>query len=598
MSLPAPSFLNSSRVAMAAVLALLLASCSGGGDAPAPQPSAPVNPLAMFTQQKLDWQACNPDLFDADIRAVGARLTCTSMRAPLDYNNPALGELSVALMRASAEQPQQRLGAIAFNTGGPGEDGLLYGAYLASLFAKANPADPAGKLLKDMSNRYDMIGFSPRGVGASTSLSCTSSYLLQPEYNSTFDRSPENIQNKQSNERLKAETCAKNPLTKHIHTDATARDMDLMRGLLGDEKLNYIGYSYGTWLGTWYASLFPERVGRMLLDSSMNVTGTFDDAKLLSVVGRQRVMDEIIFPFAARNDKLFNLGDNAGLIRSRVLALSPVLKDVVITSSRLNDPKEFEENSYLLTAAVGLQALRDKMPGADQRSISAAIETYPFTAEPGNAKAVNFALQFNTFFYTQPKRPPVSLGASDSTYLSVICNDLATTGDAQYWAAVGNEYAKQYPLTGGSISNVCVYWGAPYGMRPPLANAAKAGPLLMLQSRYDAPTPIEGALKTLGALPNASMIVVENEYKHTLFPYDGGCVDAQVAGYFVNGVMPPRTTSCPGKLLPAGAFVATTPQSSSKAGVEPPSKAYTDPAKAAELMQRIHQRRGDGALKF
>ena len=170
---------------------------------------------------------------------------------------------------------------------------------------------------------------------------------------------------------------------------------------------------------------------------------------------------------------------------------------------------------------------------------------------------------------------------------------MATPGDEAYWLNVANDYAKRYPLTGGAADTVCLYWRAPYGPRPPLAAAAKAGPLLMLQSRSDALTPIEGALKTLDALPNARMVVVENEYRHALFPYGTSCVDAQVADYFVNGVLPLRGSSCPGKPLPADVpiqIATLTAKSSSKAAVPPETSTYVDPARAGELMRRIHKR--------
>ena len=602
MSIPAISFLRIGRPVLTAALAVLLASCGGGGN---PTPPAPTDALALFNQQKLDWQACDPSLFDDSlvyIKELGARVTCASMRAPLDYNNPALGELQVALMRAGAEQPQQRLGAILFNPGGPGNDGLTLGARFASLFAIANPANPTGKLLKDMGGHYDLIGFSPRGVGASTTLTCVSSYLTQLTNDPTFDRSLANTQNIRSNERLEAETCAKNPLTKHIHTDATARDMDLVRRLMGEERLNYIGFSYGTWLGAWYASLFPERVGRMLLDSSMNVAGSFDDAKLLQEMGKQRVMDEILFPYAARNNKLFNLGGDAGQIRANLLALSAPLKSGTMDLMNFTNSRDFDANPLSITAALGLQAIGKSIAVADQSSIDAAIQTYTFTPGAGNAVAASLATKLNAGLFKAPERLPVVLKPEDATYESVICNDLATTGDELYWVSLGNEYAARYPLVGGAAANICLYWGAPYGRRPPLAAATRASPILMLQSRFDALTPIEGALKTLGALPNARMIVVESDYWHGLYPYGTTCVDSQVTNYFVNGTLPARTSSCPGKPLPADAAPVATPKASVKTTADlkndTKTDTYADPAKANEIMQRIHKRLRDAAREF
>ncbi len=546
--------------------------------------------MASFTQQKLDWTPCDPTLIgegENQITTFGERVKCTLMRAPLDYANPALGELQVALLKVSAEQPEQRLGAILVNPGGPSGDGLLLGFRYSEFFALGNPADPNGKLYKDMSNRYDMIGFSPRGVGSSSALTCSSNELLEIESSLIFDRSPENIQRAQHNARLKAQACAKNPLTKHINTDTTARDMDLVRRLLGDAKLNFMGISYGTWLGAWYASLFPERVGRMLLDSSMNVAGSYDDATLLQEAGHQRVLDEVMLPYAARHGQRFNLDSNPSQIRSALLALPQPYKSVLATDTfNFTNTNNFDRNPLAITAIFGLQALRQQLPQADERGMHAAIDTYPFTAGPDNLVAANWAHIFATKLFSVWMRDRVFFAPSKAVYVSVICNDMATVGDEQRWVDIGNDYAARYPLTGGAATaNPCLYWGAPVVTRPPLAAAAKAGPLLMLQSRYDAETPIEGAQKTLDALPNASMIVIENEYSHGLFPYHDSCVDAQVANYFLNGSMPPRTSSCAGKPLPADAPAASARQVKSASVTSP----YTNPAKAGDAVRHIHK---------
>ncbi len=531
-----------------------------------------------------------------DITALGERAKCTLMRAPLDYANPALGELKVALLKVSAEQPQNRLGAILFNPGGPGGDGLTMGADFGQLWSLANPADPTGKLLKEMSNRYDMIGFSPRGVGSSTSLTCSSNELLEVANNLTFDRSPENIQKAQHNARLKAQACAKNPLTKHIHTDATARDMDLVRSVLGDSKLNFIGYSYGTWLGAWYASLFPERVGRMLLDSSMNVAATFDDATLLQEVGSQRVMDEVVLPYAARHAQRFNMGNNPAQIKSAFLALPAALKSETMGVLNLTNSRDFDLNPLAMTAAFGLQTLRQRLPQADKNGLHNAIESYAFTAGPDNATAAILAHRITEELFKQRVRRPIAVGPDPATYASVVCNDMATVGNEQRWVDIGNDYAARYPLTGGAATaNPCVYWGAPVGVRPSLALASKAAPLLMVQSRFDAPTPIEGALSSLNALPNASMIVVENEYSHGVFPYGDNCVDGQVAAYFVNGTVLPRTSTCAGKPLPADA--APAPVSSQRSS-EPAVSTYKDAGQADEVMRRIKKQIGEVNRRF
>lgn len=588
MPLPIAVHLHPGRLVLTVLCSVLLAACGGGGDNSSPAPMPP-DPMATFTQQKLDWKACDPTLMGEGENAIttfGERVKCTLMRAPLDYANPALGELQVALLKVSAEQPERRLGAILVNPGGPGGNGLVYGFRYSEFFALGDPVDPDGKLMKDMSNRYDMIGFSPRGVGSSSALTCSSGELLELDNSLSFDRSPENIKKAQHNARLKAQACAKNPLTKHIHTDATARDMDLVRSLLGDAKLNFIGVSYGSWLGAWYASLFPERVGRMLLDSSMNVAGSYDDATLMQEMGHQRVMDEVILPYAARHGQRFNLDSKPSQIKSAIQALPLALKTLLVMDLNVASSYNFDLNPLRITAAFGLQALRQQLPQADERRFHAAIDNYAFTPGADNAQAAELAHQLAAQLFELRRRESVVVTPGSAVYATVICNDLGTVGDEQRWVDIGNDYAARYPLTGGlATANPCLYWSVPVVTRPPLAAATQAGPLLMLQSRYDAETPVEGAQKTLDALPNASMIVIENEYSHGLFPYGESCVDSQVADYFLNGTMPPRTSSCAGKPLPADAPAPGARQRHAA----PVTSPYTDAVKADEAMRRIHK---------
>ena len=581
-----PSVSRISRCASAAVVAALLNACGGGSN-------PPVDPLASFKQQKLVWQACDPTLMgegENAITALGERAKCALMRAPLDYSNPALGELQVALARVTAEQPQQRLGSIVFNPGGPGTDGLNFAPQYGHLWSIANTENPSGKLLKEMSNRYDLIGFSPRGVGSSSSLTCSSPELREAITDLRFDRSPENLEKAQRNARLLAQACSKNPLTKHIHTDATARDMDLMREVLGDAKLNYIGYSYGTWLGAWYASLFPERVGRMLFDSSMNVVGSYDDATLLSEVGAHRVLNEIMVPYAARHPERFNLGGSAAQVSSALLALPVPIKEALFPNIAFNTSEAIDSDVLGMTASVGLQALRERLPNATEAEVHAAIEAYTFTPGPDNPAAVDIAHHFAVQLFAPRQRLPNVTVPGKAVYASVVCNDLATRGDAQYWIDIGNQYAARYPLVGGpATANPCLYWGPPVTTRPPLAAASKAGPVLMLQSRYDAATPFEGAKVTLDALPNASMIVIEDEYKHGLFPYNEPCVDMKVSDYFISGKMPERMSSCPGKPLPADGVAAATAANRGLQGERVSASAvYKDPSLAQDIVRRIH----------
>ena len=581
-------------------LIALLSACGGSGN------SNPADPMAAFKQQQLDWQPCDPTIVGFEgpyFEQLGDRARCALMRAPMDYAHPTQGELTVALLKVSAEQTSQRAGMILFNPGGPGADGLVLAPMFGALWADANTNTASGKTLKDLSNRYDLIGFSPRGVGASSRLYCASNELYQFANSPSVDRSESNLQAVLHNTRLEAQACLKNPLTKAIHTDATARDMDLVRTLAGDERLNYIGYSYGTWLGTWYASLFPERVGRMLLDSSMNVVGSFSDATRLSGMGFHRIFNDILAPYAARHPDWFGLGSDAEGVRQALQTLPAPVKAWVLDQLNLSTSENLGNGLVALRAATGLQALRAAQPQANPIEILVASETYIFMPDPANDWGARQAFRALLDSLAPAVRQSVHLGPKDAVYRSVICNDLATYGNESLWVDIGNQDAASYPGWGGDVTkNHCLQWGGPAAQRPPLSAAAKAAPILMLQSRYDGPTPIEGAMVTLAGLPKTSMIIIENEYKHGLFPYGDDCADPQVGEYFATGKLPPRTSTCPGKPLagetvtfpaePAQAVAAAkaAPSAALRSAPSPASNTYNNPQRAEEIMRAIHQR--------
>lgn len=196
-----------------------------------------------------------------------------------------------------------------------------------------------------------------------------------------------------------------------------------------------------------------------------------------------------------------------------------------------------------MNAALGLQALLAQQPAANAAQIQAAIAAHPFTPNPvANQLAVILAQQMAAELFKLPDPSGKKFPAPLAVRWSVLCNDRGSAADAQPPGGV--------PTDGTLADQACAYWPRSGIQRPPWAMAGQAGPILMLQSRYDALTPMEGAQVTLDALPNASMIVVENEFRHGVFPYGEPCVDAQVAQYFLHATMPPRLSSCAGRPLP------------------------------------------------
>lgn len=582
--------------------ALALAAC--GGD------DGTRDALATYRNQKLAWSACDPSILGQDndgTRALwaqlGDRLQCADMRAPLDYETPARGEVSVALLRVAAAQPERRRGAFVFNPGGPGGDGLSTPFSVVKIMSRGNPADALGALQLRLVGEYDMVGFSPRGVGASTRFECATNELQHQIFTGPASRqAPGYFDNIAYDQRKRSEACHKNVLARYINTDATARDMDLLRGLLGEARLNYIGYSYGTWLGSWYASLFPDRVGRMLLDSSTDFTSPMEEMNTTQPPARQKLLDEVLAPYAARHADIFNLGTDAAQIGARAQALLPAIQEVIAPPLSKTVYVRESANGFLdiLMAAQGLDALWRAHPGADEDALHQAIEAHVFNpANPAqNLKARTLAHNYWHAIVKRRTAQPesIAMGSDDAVFLAIRCNDSPTNPSAAYWRAMSERYNQDYPLFGGVIDQVsCLYWGGPAVTRPPLA--AMAGlDVMIAQSQYDAATATPGALRSFAALPAARLVYVPGDFQHALFPYEDTCVDGAVTRYLLGETPAARTTECPAKPLDLDKPPATA-QDATKSSQ--PTGTYLDPEGTHALIQEFKRSigRAGGELK-
>ena len=538
-------------------LALLLGAC-GQSSTPAVSPA-----LAPFTGQTLNWQSCDPTLLSSNfpstvISALGDRIECADIQVPLDWNAPGRGNLEFSLLRVKAGNTAQRKGSFFFNPGGPGADGLLTGVIFGYLWSQADLSTRSGAALKQLSDEYDLIGFSPRGTGQSSQLTCASSDLYSPEHYQTDDRSQTNIDAMLRNAELVARACLKSPIMPYINTDQTARDLNLARQLLGDTTFNYVGYSYGTWLGSWYAKLFPAQTGRVLLDGNLNTATTFESAFGLQPMGFQRAFEESVLAYAARHP-VFELGNTETAVYDVYTNLPSDIKltlqqypNSIITD--MYTDSDIPNVAVAIVAARGLSAVVQAHPSLNSSSaLTSLLSSYTYAADFNTnsaAKSEALAMLDTYLGIVNNATGPVQLDAAEAVFYAVISNDSAWNKDPDYWINLGNQQALSYPLLGGSATEQPgSYWTAPTTSKP--ATPTTMPPILMLQNELDPATPREGAFAALSSLPSAKMIFIDNEAQHTAFPYDTDCVDAQVAEYLLNGTLPDSTfTVCPAKPLP------------------------------------------------
>ena len=575
---------------MGASAAMLLAGCGGSSH------NSAEDKLQPFRTQVLKWEACDAakyPSFDGAPTTSRALTQCAMMSVPLDYAAPDFSKrIQVAVSRVSAAEPAKRRGSLFFNPGGPGADGLRMASLLWGAFATSNPKDPLGALQLRLLQEYDMIGFSPRGVGSSTRLKCESNTLAREmDFSAAAQQDPVNLANELYNVEQIALACKNNPLTASINTEATVQDMDLLRGLLGDEKLSYLGYSYGTWLGAWYASRFPNRVDRMVLDSAMDFTADGPQLVLNQPKARERIVDEVLEPYAARHVDYYNLGTSPGAVRAALTSLSPVIQNMVLgrMSGYLYSNTSMDLMLFQVLAAQGLDATLKSMPGASAEAVVAALQAKDFT--PKNqanntairATAVNLykAVLADQADSSASTITDATAEAGGSVYWAVNCNDTPAVTDPQFWTTTARQQGAQYPLfaSGPVLGGICAFWGGPSVTRPALS-AMQGLDVLLVQSQYDGATANEGAQRSFDALPKARQIFVPGEFTHGVYPYETACVDTLVAQQLLGNAPSERLTSCNAKPLGQDAKL------SKSASV---STTYVDPEAAAKLIDDFKQ---------
>jgi pimeloyl-ACP methyl ester carboxylesterase len=225
------------------------------------QPDYPKT-LSGYYAQEIDWRSCNQDF------------QCATLAVPIDYEKLSTGTFEIALLKYEA-RTSKKLGSLIVNPGGPGGSGVDYAYAAEYIFSPA------------ILDRYDIVGFDPRGVSRSAPIRCLNDKELDANNNS--DSKPDNEKEFKQiliDTQKYVEICKdKNKHLASYSTANVARDMDILREAVGDKQLNYMGKSYGTYLGTLYAQFFPDKVGRVVLDGAVDPTISNFQQTLTQAIG-------------------------------------------------------------------------------------------------------------------------------------------------------------------------------------------------------------------------------------------------------------------------------------------------------------------------
>jgi pimeloyl-ACP methyl ester carboxylesterase len=308
-----PTLLRLRAAALTVTAVLLSAVLAGCGDDGAEDED--------LTRQELSWKAC-PTPSDAQGGGAapsplpdGGEWQCATMKAPLDWDDPKGDTIGLELIRVrSSGDESARIGSLIFNFGGPGDSGVTSLPGLAEDY-------------ETLRTRYDLVSFDPRGVGRSAPVICQSDQQLDAYFqqDATPDDDAERTQLVDSTKEFN-DACEQNSekVLPHVRTTEAARDLDLMRQVLGDARLHYFGISYGTELGGVYAHLFPKRVGRAVFDAVVDPTKTSEQGSLGQAKGFQLALDNFAEDCVSKTEEC-PIGDTAQDVKDRIATL---LKDL------------------------------------------------------------------------------------------------------------------------------------------------------------------------------------------------------------------------------------------------------------------------------
>ena len=450
------------------------------------------------------WGACD----DATLTKYGAQ--CAMIAVPLDHDRPNGPIIKLALSRMRHTTPDsQYQGVMLVNPGGPGGSGRVY-----SLLQRFVP--------KGAGLAYDWIGFDPRGVGSSEpALTCDGSYFgyHRPPYVPTT-RAIEKAWLTKTTEYAKDCANAGGALLDHIKTVDTVADMDSIRAALGAKKINFYGYSYGSYLGQVYATLHPDRVRRMVLDGIVNPHNVWFRANLEQDYAFERSMGAF-FDWVAKHDDVYSLGNDGSEVESAYYKVLNALK-VTPQAGGLIGPAEW--NDAFVVAGYGVFAWET------------TAQVFAAAVNQGNFAPVK-AL-YDAFVGT----PGPGADNGYAVYLAVECTDQQWPRDWDTWRRVNWRVYEDAPFL--TWSNAwgnapCRTWKGDAG-RPVDVDGSDAPPVLLLSETYDAATPFSGALAVRQLFPKSRLVEGVGGTTHAASLSGMPCTDGAVAAYLATGQLPAR----------------------------------------------------------
>ncbi len=494
-----------------ALTALALSGCGMSLFFPVVEESTPVPeevgaPLEPFYSQVLRWDQCGEFL-------------CSTAKAPLDWADPSADDIELALIRQPAEE--EKIGSLLLNPGGPGVSGY---DFVASSLDVAVP--------EAVQDRYDIVGFDPRGVGRSTAVSCFEPAQLDSlVYGVAPGARGSNAwitgQNQLTHAFGQACLARTGALLENVDTESAARDLDMLRAILGEERLDYLGYSYGAYLGTVYAGAHPDKVGRMVLDGPIDPSLGEPQLTLAQARGFEAALRSYLATCIPAATCPFQ-----GTVDDAMAMVRDILDAVSRNPIPSTDGRAVGADTLLVAIAAPLY----------DAQTWPALDTLFSTVLAGQAE---FALTLVDGYYGRTPDGSYS-GNLFEALRAVKCLDYPAQNNVAVMREQGKALIDAAPYLGAyfAFSDLsCLSWPFASENVPAPITAPGAAPILVLGTTNDPSTPYQWAVDVASQLESGILVTRQGD-GHTAFNKGNACVDTTVEQYLLDGVVPTADVVC------------------------------------------------------
>ncbi|UQS22777.1 alpha/beta hydrolase [Amycolatopsis thermalba] len=519
---------------LGACLLVPVAACTSPEPSPAPAPTvttesagpAGVVPAGLdrFYAQPLTWGDCEPYATSDDIRSAFGRtgLQCARLTVPLDYGKPDGDTITIGVLRHKATG--NRIGSLVINPGGPGASGMYAAAGLSSQVANT-----------DIGKRFDLVGFDPRGIGASEpDVTCLTDAERDEQRAEDLeaDGSPAGVARQDAESKEFADKCAERTqfgtaMLANLGTRDVVKDMDVLRSALGEEKLTYLGYSYGTRIGYTYAEAFPRNVRAMVLDGALDPSQDEVESLVAQGQGFGVAFNDFARWCAARRDCA--LGTNPA---AATQAFQNLVRPLIDNPVRLRDGRVLSYDDATLGA---IQALYSQQLWTVLNAGLNELKSGQGTTLMALADQYNERDSSGRYANTQ------------DAFTAIRCVDDPPVTDRREILEAENRYDQVAPFLddgrpNGAALDPCAYWPVPNTSQPHEPNVAGVPPVLVISTTNDPATPYQAGVNLAKAMKGA-LLTFEGT-QHTVFLQGISCVDDIGSDYLINGTLPADGTRC------------------------------------------------------